>query len=159
MNPAAASPAAPATATSGPATPGAASTAGLSAAERLLPLLSRDAALSTAEWQAAAGRIAAVTPLLVVGTDSYYESDMVERLKVREAPLGQIYTSKCKVGSCTCCRTGPSEATDVLLTSGVLVHGKPSRQKASVWQIANQQHLHAYMTFELRVCAYAGGAG
>jgi hypothetical protein len=36
-----------------------------------------------AEWQLAAGRLAAVTPLLVVGTDSYIEADMVERLKVR----------------------------------------------------------------------------
>jgi hypothetical protein len=35
-----------------------------------------------AEWQLAAGRLAAVTPLLVVGTDSYIEADMVERLKV-----------------------------------------------------------------------------
>lgn len=35
------------------------------------------------EWQLAAGRLAAVTPLLVVGTDSYHEADMVERLKVR----------------------------------------------------------------------------
>lgn len=34
------------------------------------------------EWQGAAGRLAAVTPLLVVGTDSYHEADMVERLKV-----------------------------------------------------------------------------
>lgn len=37
---------------------------------------------SVQEWQAAAGRLAAVTPLLVVGTDSYYEADMLERLKV-----------------------------------------------------------------------------
>lgn len=35
------------------------------------------------EWQVAAGRLAAVTPLLVVGTNSYFEGDMVERLKVR----------------------------------------------------------------------------
>jgi hypothetical protein len=35
------------------------------------------------EWQQAAGRLAAVTPLLVVGTNSYFEADMVERLKVR----------------------------------------------------------------------------
>lgn len=37
---------------------------------------------AAAEWQVAAGRLAAVSPLLVVGTDSYYEADMVERLKV-----------------------------------------------------------------------------
>lgn len=37
---------------------------------------------SVQEWQVAAGRLAAVTPLLVVGTDSYHEADMVERLKV-----------------------------------------------------------------------------
>jgi hypothetical protein len=36
------------------------------------------------EWQVAAGRLAAVTPLLMVGTNSYFEADMVERLKVRE---------------------------------------------------------------------------
>jgi hypothetical protein len=35
------------------------------------------------EWQSAAGRLAAVTPLLMVGTNSYFEADMVERLKVR----------------------------------------------------------------------------
>ena len=35
------------------------------------------------EWQQAAGRLAAVTPLLVVGTDNYIEDDMVERLQVR----------------------------------------------------------------------------
>jgi hypothetical protein len=40
-----------------------------------------------AEWQLAAGRLAAVTPLLVVGTDSYIEADMVERLKVRLPPI------------------------------------------------------------------------
>lgn len=34
------------------------------------------------EWQVAAGRLAAVTPLLMVGTNSYFEADMVERLKV-----------------------------------------------------------------------------
>lgn len=34
------------------------------------------------EWYGAAGRVAGVTPLLVVGTDSYLEADMVERLKV-----------------------------------------------------------------------------
>jgi hypothetical protein len=34
------------------------------------------------EWQVAAGRLAAVSPLLVIGTDSYHEGDMVERLKV-----------------------------------------------------------------------------
>ncbi|KAF8068220.1 PI4KA1 [Scenedesmus sp. PABB004] len=39
-------------------------------------------AAGVAEWQAAAGRLAAVTPLLVVGTDSFHEADMVERLKV-----------------------------------------------------------------------------
>lgn len=33
-------------------------------------------------WQSAAGRLAAVTPLLMVGTNSYFEADMVERLKV-----------------------------------------------------------------------------
>lgn len=37
---------------------------------------------SAQEWQVAAGRLAAVTPLLVVGTDSYHQADMVERLKV-----------------------------------------------------------------------------
>lgn len=35
------------------------------------------------EWQSAAGRLAAVTPLLMVGTISNFEADMVERLKVR----------------------------------------------------------------------------
>lgn len=34
------------------------------------------------EWQLAAGRLAAVTPLLMVGTNSNFEADMVERLKV-----------------------------------------------------------------------------
>lgn len=34
------------------------------------------------DWQLAAGRLAAVTPLLVVGTTSYFEADMVEKLKV-----------------------------------------------------------------------------
>lgn len=35
-----------------------------------------------AEWAAAAGRLAAVTPMLVVGTDSHQEADLVERLRV-----------------------------------------------------------------------------
>jgi hypothetical protein len=38
------------------------------------------------EWQAAAGRLAAVTPMLVVGTDSHQEADLVERLKVGPPP-------------------------------------------------------------------------
>jgi len=44
------------------------------------------------EWQVAAGRLAAVTPLMVVGTDSYHEADMVERLKVM--------TAACTVATC-----------------------------------------------------------
>lgn len=42
------------------------------------------------EWQSAAGRLAAVTPLLMVGTNSYFEGDMVERLKVRMAALAPL---------------------------------------------------------------------
>uniref|UniRef100_A0A383V936 1-phosphatidylinositol 4-kinase n=1 Tax=Tetradesmus obliquus TaxID=3088 RepID=A0A383V936_TETOB len=49
-----------------------------------------------AEWQLAAGRLAAVTPLLVVGTDSYIEADMVERLKVE---LGEQLSRAGSLGS------------------------------------------------------------
>jgi hypothetical protein len=48
-----------------------------------------------AEWQLAAGRLAAVTPLLLVGTDSYIEADMVERLKVRRQQNGCARVSLC----------------------------------------------------------------
>eukprot|EP00878_Enallax_costatus_P012821 GHUV01013388.1.p1 GENE.GHUV01013388.1~~GHUV01013388.1.p1 ORF type:complete len:2087 (+),score=705.77 GHUV01013388.1:215-6475(+) len=52
---------------------------------------SSSAGSSVQEWQIAAGRLAAVTPLLVVGTDSYHEADMVERLKVElEEQLAQV---------------------------------------------------------------------
>ena len=44
-----------------------------------------------AEWQEAAGQIALVTPLMVVGTDSYIETDMVERLKVRAELLTILF--------------------------------------------------------------------
>lgn len=49
------------------------------------------------EWQVAAGRLAAVTPLLMVGTNSHFEADMVERLKVR--------TRVCQIGSCSSAST------------------------------------------------------
>lgn len=42
------------------------------------------------EWQSAAGRLAAVTPLLMVGTNSNFEGDMVERLKVRVVALAPL---------------------------------------------------------------------
>jgi hypothetical protein len=55
-----------------------------------------------AEWQMAAGRLAAVTPLLVVGTDSYIEADMVERLKVRVKARSVVVVMylRCYVGAC-----------------------------------------------------------
>jgi hypothetical protein len=63
-----------------------------------------------AEWQLAAGRLAAVSPLLVVGTDSYIEADMVERLKVCAERRG------CAVPCCgnhsgVCCVQRPSSHT------------------------------------------------
>jgi len=36
----------------------------------------------TEEWQSAVGRLAAVTPILLVGTDGLQQADMTERLKV-----------------------------------------------------------------------------
>jgi hypothetical protein len=58
------------------------------------------------EWQMAAGRLAAVTPLLVVGTDSYIEADMVERLKVWVKEHGLVGVKQLLLLLCSWLRLG-----------------------------------------------------
>jgi hypothetical protein len=60
------------------------------------------------EWQLAAGRLAAVTPLLMVGTNSNFEADMVERLKVGVQSIAKHIAAQPQIiavclGAC-CCR-------------------------------------------------------
>jgi hypothetical protein len=68
-----------------------------------------DSGSFNAEWQEAAGQIALVTPLMIVGTDSYIETDMMERLKVRRLRCSvpqkrQLYVSMTAPKLHTLCR-------------------------------------------------------